>query len=250
MTLGALFVSAVLASIFGSVVGLGGGFVMVPVLRVGFHIEPTLASATSLILVMANTAAASVGFLRDRRVDLKLATWLAIGAIPGSVIGVFFVHHVSGLVFDAIYGALLVFLGFATIRRRGVPSRPAGETTFLHQPGWGLISGVIMGIASGMFGIGGGVVVVPLMLIAARMPPHIAAATSSFVILLSAPVGIAAHVASHDVDWALAVPLVVGGLLGGTFGPQIARRISSPQLINLLIAAFFLAAIGLIMRHL
>ncbi len=245
-----LFLCACFASIFGSVVGLGGGFVMVPILRVAFGIAPTIASATSLFLVFANTAAASVGFLRDRRVDLRLALMLAVGAIPGSVIGVFLVHRVTVAQFDIIYGLLLVTLAFATLRRRGVASRPLGETTFLHSPWVAVPAGLTMGIASSLFGVGGGIIVVPLMLIAARMPPHIAAATSSFVILLSAPVGIVTHIIAGDAQWLLVLPLTLGGLLGGSFGPSVAKRISSPQLINLLVAAFFLAAIGLIVRHL
>jgi uncharacterized membrane protein YfcA len=245
-----LFVCACFASIFGSVVGLGGGFVMVPILRVAFGIEPAIASATSLFLVFANTAAASVGFLRDKRVDVSLATMLAIGAIPGSILGVYFVHRVTVAQFDIIYGVLLVGLAIATLRRRGVASRPVGEKTFLHNPAVAIPAGLVMGIASSLFGVGGGIIVVPLMLIAARMPPHIAAATSSFVILLSAPVGIATHIIAGDARWLLVAPLVLGGLVGGSFGPGIAKRISSPQLINLLVAAFFLAAIGLVIRHL
>jgi uncharacterized membrane protein YfcA len=245
-----LFLCACFASIFGSVVGLGGGFVMVPILRVAFGVEPAIASATSLFLVFANTAAASVGFLRDKRVDVSLATLLAIGAIPGSIIGVFLVHRVTVAQFDIIYGVLLVGLAIATLRRRGVASRPVGEKTFLHAPAVAIPAGLVMGIASSLFGVGGGIIVVPLMLIAARMPPHIAAATSSFVILLSAPVGIITHIIAGDARWLLVAPLVLGGLVGGSFGPGIAKRISSPQLINLLVAAFILAAVGLVIRHL
>jgi uncharacterized membrane protein YfcA len=245
-----LFLCAIAASIFGSVVGLGGGFVMVPILRVAFGIVPTIASATSLFLVFFNTAAASVGFLRDKRVDLSLATYLAIGAVPGSILGVSAVHRVTIAEFDTIYGVLLVVLAIATLRRRGIASRPAGEKTFLHSPWAAIPAGLVMGVASSLFGVGGGIIVVPLMLIAARMPPHIAAATSSFVILLSAPVGIVTHVIAGDADWLLVAPLALGGLVGGSVGPTIARRISSPQLINLLVAAFFIAALGLILKHL
>lgn len=245
-----LFLCAIAASVFGSVVGLGGGFVMVPVLRVAFAIAPTIASATSLFLVFANTSAASVGFLRDKRVDVPLGLMLAIGAIPGSILGVTAVHHVTVVQFDAIYGCLLVILAIATLRRRGVASRPAGERTFLHSPWAAIPAGFVMGVSSSLFGVGGGIIVVPLMLIAARMPPHIAAATSSFVILLSAPVGLVTHVLAGDASWLLVAPLVLGGLVGGSIGPSVARRISSPQLINLLVAAFILAAIGLVIRHL
>ena len=245
-----LFVCAFAASVFGSVVGLGGGFVMTPILRVFFAVAPVLASTASLFLVFANTAAASFGFLRDKRVDFQLAIFLAIGAIPGSIIGVFASHSVTVAQFDIIYGVLLVFLAVATLRRRGIASRPAGEKTFLHTPWIAICAGLVMGVASSLFGVGGGIIVVPLMLIAARMPPHVAAATSSFVILLSAPVGIISHVIAGDASWNLILPLALGGLAGGSFGPPIAKRISSPMLINLVIVAFIVGAIGLIVKHL
>jgi uncharacterized membrane protein YfcA len=245
----ALFLCAFGASVFGSVVGLGGGFVMTPILRVFYSIVPILASTASLFLVFANTAAASFGFLRQKRVDHQLALLLACGAIPGSIIGVFASHSVSIAQFDIIYGVLLVFLAVATLRRRAVESRPSGEKTFLHIPWVAITAGVVMGIASSLFGVGGGIIVVPLMLIAARMPPHVAAATSSFVILLSAPVGIIAHVVAGDANWALIAPLALGGLAGGSLGPPLAKRISSPMLINLVIAAFIIGAIGLILKH-
>ncbi len=223
---------------------------MTPILRVFFSILPVLASTASLFLVFFNTAAASFGFLKDKRVDFSLAWWLAAGAIPGSIVGVFASHNVSIAQFDIIYGVLLVFLAGATIWRRRIPSRDDTEKTFLHNPVNALLAGVVMGVASSLFGVGGGIIVVPLMLIAARMKPHIAAATSSFVILLSTPVGIIAHVVAGDANWALIAPLALGGLAGGSFGPPIAKRISSPMLINLVIAAFIIAAIGLILKHL
>jgi uncharacterized membrane protein YfcA len=142
-----------------------------------------------------------------------------------------------------------VFLAVATLRRRAVESRPGGEKTFLHVPWVAVTAGLVMGIVSSLFGVGGGIIVVPLMLIAARMPPHVAAATSSFVILLSAPVGIIANVVAGDANWLLIAPLALGGLAGGSFGPPIAKRISSPMLINLVIAAFIIGAIGLILKH-
>ncbi len=80
-------------------------------------------------------------------------------------------------------------------------------------------------------------VLVPLLLLAARMPPHVVTATGAFVITTTAPVGIAAHAYAGDVDWVFALPLVLGGIAGGSIGPVIARRISSARLITLLAVA-------------
>ena len=246
----ALFLVGAAASVLGSLVGLGGGFVIIPVLRVFFGVAPAQAAGTSLLLVLANTAAATVGYLRDGKVDLRLAIPLTVGALPGSIAGAVAVHRFSPLGFDAAYGVVLVVMAVLVLRRRGVASRPAGETTFVHRPPVALAAGFALGFFSSLFGIGGGVVLVPLLLIAARMPPHVVTATGAFVITTTAPVGIAAHAYAGDVDWVFALPLVLGGVAGGSVGPLIAKRISSSALITLLAVALILAACGLVVRHL
>ena len=79
-----LFAVGVAASIFGSIVGLGGGFVIIPVLRIAFGVPPAQVAGTSLLMVLANTAASTFGYLRARTIDLRLAGPFTLGAVPGS----------------------------------------------------------------------------------------------------------------------------------------------------------------------
>jgi len=246
----ALFLIGAAASIFGSLVGLGGGFVIIPVLRIVYGVPPTQVAGTSLVLVLANTAASTVGYLRDRVVDLRLAVPFTLGAVPGSILGVLAVRKLSPTGFDFAYGIVLVVLAILVVRRRSVVSRPLEERTFAHNPWIGVIAGVGIGFFSSLFGIGGGVVLIPLLLIAARMPPHVVTATSAFVITTTAPVGVVTHALEGHVDWVFTLPLVLGGLAGGSVGPAIAKRVSSPALITLLATALSLSAIGLALRHL
>lgn len=222
---------------------------VIPVLRIAYGVLPGPAAGTSLVMVLANTAAASIGYLRHRVVDLKLAVPLTISAVPGSIAGAIAVKRFSPTGFDLAYGACLVLMAVMVLRRRGMESRPAHERTFAHDWRVGLAAGFGVGFFSSLFGIGGGVVLIPLLLLAARMPPHVVTATSAFVITTTAPVGIIAHAYGGDVDWVFTTPLVLGGLVGGSFGPVIARRVSSPTLISLLAGALILAALGLVLRH-
>jgi uncharacterized membrane protein YfcA len=82
------------------------------------------------------------------------------------------------------------------------------------------------------------------------MPPHVVAATTSVIVALTAPVGVVAHALEGDVDWSAAVPLVIGGLVGGALAPVVAQRVSSPRLITLLACGLVAAAAGLALRHL
>ncbi|MDB5026879.1 MAG: hypothetical protein JWO66_568 [Candidatus Eremiobacteraeota bacterium] len=237
------------ASIFGTIVGLGGAFVVVPVLRIFFGVPPAEAAGTSLAMVLANTAAAAVGYMRQKMIDVRFAIPFTVGAVPGSILGVLAVKRFSPSGFDLAYGIQLIFLAALVIRRRSVASRPAGERTWAHDPRVGVIAGVGVGLFSSMFGIGGGAIMIPLLLVAARMPPHVVVATSAFVITTTSPVGVVAHALGHDIDWVFALPLIAGGLVGGSLGPPLARRIASPVLITLLAGALILAAISLALRH-
>ncbi len=246
----ALFVVGLVASIFGSLVGLGGGFVIVPVLRIAYGVSPAVAAGTSLVMVLANTAAATVGYLRNGAVDLRLALPLTIGAVPGSIAGVLAVQRFTTVAFDLAYGCVLLMNAILVLRRRTLASRLPDETTFAHDWRVGVLSGFGVGFFSSLFGIGGGVVLIPLLLIAARMAPHVVTATSAFVITTTSPVGVVTHVLGGDVDWTFAIPVVLGGLVGGSLGPPIAKRVSSQRLITLLATALILAAVGLAARHL
>jgi uncharacterized membrane protein YfcA len=237
------------ASIFGSLVGLGGGFIVIPFLRLLFNTPPTLVSGTSLVFVFANTASAAVGYFRNRRIDFSLALPLIIGGVPGALLGVVAVHYFSPKGFDLTYGVMLVVLAILIMNRRNTSPVEPFAHTFAHRWPVALAAGFAVGVSSTLFGIGGGIVLVPLLLLAARMPAHIVAATSGFVIFCSAPVGIASHALSHDIDWAFALPLVIGGIAGGSVAPEIQKRISSPRLITLLAFGFILAAVGLAARY-
>lgn len=245
----ALFLLGAGGAVFGSLVGLGGAFVVIPVLRIAFGIPPSGTAGTALLLVFANTATSTIGYLRHGRVDVKLAIPLTIGAIPAAIAGVFAVRHVTPSSFDIIYGSVLIVNALLVIRRRSVASRLEGERTFAHDPRVGVLAGIAIGFSSSFFGIGAGLVLVPLLLIAARMPPHVVAATSALVITTTSPVGIVTHLLSGDIDWPLAIPLIAGGVAGGAFAPSIAKRISSPRLITLLAIALVAAALSLALRH-
>ena len=246
----ALFVVGVGASMFGSLVGMGGGFVIIPVLRVAFGVPPAQVAGTSLLMVLANTAASTFGYLRARVVDLRFVTPFTLGAVPGSIIGVFAVKRFTPGGFDFAYGVVLIVLAILVVRRRSITSRDAAERTFAHDPRIGVVAGLGTGFFSSLFGIGGGVVLIPLLLIAARMPPHVVTATSAFVITTTAPVGVVTHALEGHVDWIFTLPLILGGVAGGSVGPAIAKRVSSPALITLLATALSLSAIGLALRHL
>lgn len=263
----ALFTVGIAGGVLGTLVGLGGGFVVLPVLRIVYGIAPATASGVTLVMVLANAISGSFAYLRQRRADVRIAGLIAITGIPASVLGTYLVGQISFAGFDYLYGALLVTFFVYLIRRdRGGADAPFPATRGLHArtlvDAYGeefryltntplvLLCGVAVGLQSSFFGVGGGIIFLMAFIALFRMPAHIVTATSTVAILLTAPAGVLAHAYAHDIDWALAVPLAAGGLVGGQIGPRLARRMSSPRLLSALAAMLLIAALALVVKHL
>ena len=229
-------------------VGLGGGFVMLPVLRLFYGLSPALAAGTSLALVIANSASGSASYLLQKRVELRTSWLVAAAGIPGGILGAISVKHTSPRAFDWLF-ALFLFAVAADIifrqRRRSDNLEGARAT----KPLVTLAMGFFVGYVSSLFGVGGGVILIPSLLYFTTLPVHVVGATSQFAILLTAPVGFVAHVLQRDVDWNYALPLAAGGLLGGPIGARLSARVRSPALLLCVAAALIVAAIALVFRH-
>lgn len=250
-----LFGVAFGASVFGSMVGLGGGFILVPILRLFFNLAPAEAAGTSLALVVANSGSGAFTYLLQRRVHVKLGLTIAAGGLPGSILGAFLATRISGSLFDWILALLLLAVATDMIvnrRRRVANRREAPEVATLHAMPIPLALGVgfIVGMVSSLFGVGGGVLVVPSLLYLSQLPAHAISATSHFVIALTAPFGLAAHAYQHDIRLGDVIPLVLGGLCGGPIGARLSLRLKARRLLIVVACALAVAAISLIWRDL
>jgi uncharacterized protein len=236
-------------------VGLGGGFVLVPLLRLFLGFSPADAAGTSLVLIVANSASGAFTYLLHRRVHLKIGLLIALGGIPSSIIGAILSLHISARIFDTLLAVLLIVvavdLGWNAERR--MAGRP--ELRRIHEikgmsyrAALGL--GFVVGIFLSLFGLGGGIVLVPAFLYLSELPAHAISATSHFAILLTSPPGLITHILQHDVVMSDVVPLVLGGLLGGPIGARLSLRLRSPQLLIVVAVALVTAAITLVWRQL
>ena len=125
-----LFGAAFVASVFGSMVGLGGGFILVPILRIFLGFSPAYAAGTSLVLIVANSASGAFTYLLQRRVHLKIGWLIAAGGLPGGVLGAIASFHISARLFDTI---LAVLLGYRIAVWAG-PKLMANKTKSLRHP--------------------------------------------------------------------------------------------------------------------
>lgn len=236
-------------------VGLGGGFILVPILRLFLGFPPAYAAGTSLVLIVANSAGGAFTFLLQRRVHLKIGWLIAIGALPGGILGAIASVHISPRLFDAILATLLVAVAvdMAWNAERRMAGRPEHHRVreikgMSYRGALGL--GFAVGIFSSLFGLGGGILLVPAFLYFSELPAHAISATSQFAILLTSPVGLIAHIFQRDIVGRDVLPLVAGGLLGGPIGARLSTRLKSPQLLIVVAIALVTAAASLIWRAL
>lgn len=249
-----LFAAGFVASIFGSMVGLGGGFILVPILRLFLGFAPADAAGTSLVLIVANSASGALTYLLHRRVHLKIGLLVALGGLPTSILGAILALHIPANVYDAILAVILVAVAidmFWNAERR-MAGRPEHQHVhrikgMSYRGAFGL--GLVIGLFSSLFGLGGGIVLVPTFLYFSELPAHAISATSHFAILLTSPVGLITHIVQHDVVGSDVIPLVLGGLLGGPIGARLSLRLRSPQLLLAVAVALVVAAVTLIWRQ-
>lgn len=252
----ALFVAAFLSSIFGSMVGLGGGFILVPVLRLFFGLDPAIASGTALVLVVANSGSGALTYLLQHRVHIRVGLLIAAGGWPGSIIGALLAKAISPELFDLLLAALLFGVALDMMLRRAekIAARRGSPADLQALPGMkpvrAIIIGFVVGLISSLFGIGGGVMIVPALVYFSDLPAHAISATSHFGIVLTSPIGLATHAVEHDIRLSYIVPLVIGGLLGGPIGAKISLRLKSPQLVIFVAVALAIGAISLIYKYL
>ncbi len=233
-------------------VGLGGGFIAVPVLLLFFHLSPARASGTSLALVMANSAAGSLTYFLQKRVHVRIGWLIAAGGFPGSILGAIVSTRISAQLFDWVFSIFLIAVAIDITfnRHKRLAGRSEESSSIFGMPWYGnLALGFAVGFVSSLFGIGGGVLLVPSLLYFSDLPAHMISATSHFGILLTSPVGLATHWVQNDIDWRYVAPLALGGIIGGPIGARLSLRLKQTRLIVLVAIAMTIAALALVLRH-
>lgn len=259
-----LTVIGLLAASLGSLMGLGGGIIIVPALMVlsGYigilsGITPQIAVGTSLLIMIFTGLSSTLAYLKQKTVDLKSGLIFFAGSGPGALVGVYFNHGIDTQLFLIFFGIFIVIVSFILMIRkylkplkltkRGIKRSYVdheGKTIeYGYHPALAMSISFIVGLCSGLFGIGGGSLMVPAMILLFGFPPHRAVATSMFMIFLSAMLSSASHISLGNVNWLYALALLPGAWFGGKIGAAVNRRLKSDTVVNIL--RVFLIIIGI-----
>jgi len=250
LTLLALFLGGAAIGVLGTLVGVGGGFLLVPIISL---LEPTwsprIVTAYSLAVVSANAVSGSIAYLRRGRVDIKSALPFACAALPGAIIGVFGADIFSRTLFNRVFACMLAAMSiWLALGRKAHTHSGSGSTlrhildcdghayTWSFDMRLGLLGSALVGISSALFGIGGGPINVPFLVLALHYPEHIASATSHAVLAITSIVATFVHLVRGDYaqDWAYVCISGLGAIIGAPFGALLSRYLSGRALMRAL----------------
>ena len=252
---------------FGTLIGAGGGFILMPILVLLYPEEsPEILASISLAVVFCNAASGSVGYALQRKIDYRAGLVFSAAAVPGAVLGALTTEFLPRRAFDMMLGVLLiaaaVFLAFSGVRRatarHGDPGTgPEGDAgsvvadkadlrtpriVYAKERGAAISFGV--GFISSLLGVGGGIIHVPALVLVLGFPVHVATATSHFVLAATSFAGTAAHAATGTFGhgWRRTAALGIGVLIGAQLGARLARHTPPAVIIRGLAVA--LALVG------
>jgi len=220
------------AGILGSIIGLGGGIIIVPVLTfMGF--SPTLAVSNSLFAVFSNSVASTTMYAKQKRIELSLGWKLGLMAVPGTILGAFISSEISPDIFKILFALVLISSASYIFLKRKIEEKPIDVSHLLLVFSAG--ASFFAGIISSLFGIGGGLIFVPR-----------AAPTSQFILMFASFSGLIVHSMLGHPDYYQALLLSIGAFAGGILGARLSLEIKENKLKIIVIIVLIAAATKLI----
>ena len=252
---------------YGTLIGAGGGFVVVPLLLLFYQNEsPEIITCISLAVIFFNALSGSVAYARMRRIDYKAGILFSAAAIPGAILGALTTAFIPRLAFDVLFGLLLViasvYLLLHPIKVQGTSSRETlqahsqnpieanhSRKKRLYKLAVGMVLSLCVGYLSSLLGIGGGIIHVPVLVHLLDFPVHIATATSHFILAVMALTGTIVHIATgtfyHGIRRTIA--LSIGVICGAQLGALFSNRLSGTWIIRGLAVALGLVGLRILL---
>lgn len=243
-----------LAGTLGTMIGVGGGFLLVPTLLFLYPEAPSAwITGVSLWLVAVNASSGSIAYARKKRVHWQAALLFLLFTLPGTFLGVWAETQMPRLAFDKVFGAVLgAYAVFLLVRKRSpdqnatmTPETPLDART-KKIGSW--ISFLVGAVAS-FLGLGGGVIHVPLMSQVLKFPVHLATGTSHVILAGAAIVATLTHLWHGTLDLREPIfwQLGVGAAVGAQLGAYLSSKVSGALILKLLAVALLSVSVRLLL---
>ena len=257
-----------LAGLLGSLTGLGGGVVLVPLLTLFFKVDIRYAIGASLVSVIATSSGAAAAYVKEGFSNIRIGMFLEIATTVGALVGAFLAAFISTKALAAIFGVMLLYSAYLSrkprpraqrnlppdpmatrLRMNGdFPSEEGGMRQYNVQRvplGFSLMFGA--GALSGLLGIGSGAVKVLAMDQAMKIPFKVSTTTSNFMIGVTAAASAGVYLSRGYVDPGLAMPVMLGVLAGSMLGARILVKAETKALR--LVFSIVIGVLGLQMLY-
>ena len=263
-----VFTVSVAAGLLGSLLGLGGGIIVVPALTLLLHIDIRFAIGASIVSVIATSSGAAAAYVRDGMTNLRVAMFLEMGTTAGALSGAYLAGVIPTRSLYVIFGVVMGYSALAMFRKRhaelalatvpadGLADRLALHSSYVDEAigeevqyavtgsrvGLGLM--YVAGVVSGLLGIGSGALKVPAMDLAMRLPIKVSTATSNFMIGITGLASALVYLERGQVLVSLVAPIALGVVAGAAVGTRILPRVGAAT-----IRMWFVVALGLIVSQ-
>lgn len=264
-----IFIGSFSAGLLGSLTGLGGGVIVVPLLTVLFGVDIHFAAGASLISVIATSSGAASAYVKEGISNIRIGMFLEIATTIGAVIGASIVGLISVNVVSIIFAVILVYSAITTFIKKNEQNTynpdsiaeklklngnyPVGDTTLsynVQKVPQGFLMMIFAGVLSGLLGIGSGAAKVLAMDQIMKIPFKVSTTTSNFMIGVTAAASAGIYLKNGYVHAALVMPVMLGVLAGAFLGAKILPFASSRSLkiifsVIILVMAYEMFKMGL-----
>jgi uncharacterized protein len=245
ITLGA----SVFAGLFGSLLGLGGGVIITPVLTLFLGVDIKYAIGASIISVIATSSGSAAAYVKEHMTNLRVAMLLEVGTTAGALTGAFLAGVLNPRYLFVIFGLILGYSSIMMFRKRKddgspVPPDKWADALRLHDHYYdfheqreieyrvtltpvGLALMYVAGVVSGLLGIGSGSLKVPALDLAMRLPIKVSTATSNLMMGVTAAASAGVYFARGNINPFVTAPVTVGVLIGAIIGSKLLSRINA-----------------------
>jgi len=265
-----LFFISIFAGFLGSLLGLGGGIIIVPALTLLFKVDIRYAVAASLISIIATSSTGAGNFIKEKLTNIRVAVLLELGTVAGALTGYFISSEINAKWLYLLFGFFLIFSALMMIRRRGdqLLSHPHPWSLKLGLSGTysdgkkeptpyhvahvplGLFSMYFAGILSALLGIGSGIFKVMAMDSAMKLPIKVSTATSNFMIGVTAAASAGAYFLRGDMRPEITSPVALGIFLGSWVGGRMMTKIQTSVLRRLFVVILLVVSFQMILKGL
>ena len=242
------------AGMFGSLLGLGGGVLIVPLLTLGFGLPLREAVGVSLVSVIMTSSAAAGVYLERHVANLRLGMTLELFTAMGALVGGSVAFLLDERLLAGLFALLLIYIAVTMVRRRGSSGpQPTGEEGapdgyVVRNMGKGVVGATFAGVVSALLGIGGGIIKVPLMNLTMGVPLRVSTATSNLMIGITAAASAVIYLLRGEIDPYVAGPTAIGVFLGASIGSRLGPRIDLRYLRALFVIVLLYTASQMLLK--